>query len=239
MKPHGDDIPDVSRRPRLARAFRAWSGVLSALGRCPISANLIKRFPVSQAVCRQFAETKRPSFTPRRGCVPQPRVAPPWFGRANGQPAQPFQGCGYSAPEPRVAPPSQPWAGGLNPFGIGSTLRVAFGFFHAGVGLRGFARTSSSGGIPITMHNAFHMLALLSCRHPKLALMGRCPGLELGCAFNAPNSVASRHFLSSRNFHAPDFPSLPRVGGRRNCGGLGPQPHGFFPMASRASVVRK
>ena len=179
MKPHGDDIPDVSRRPRLGRPCRAWSGVLSALGRCPISANLIKRFPVSQAVCRQFAETKRTSFPPQRGCVPQPRVAPssalpwvtwqcvpnpkgvapPWFGRANGQPAQPFPGGGYSAPGPRVAPPSQPWAGGLNPFGIGSTLRVAFLYFHAGIGLRGFARTSSSEGIQITMHNAFQIPA--------------------------------------------------------------------------------
>ncbi len=189
MKPHGDDIPDVSRRPRLARAFRAWSGVLSALGRCPISANLIKRFPVSQAVCRQFAETKRPSFTPRRGCVPQPRVAPPWFGRANGQPAQPFQGCGYLAPGPRVAPPSQPWSGGLNPFGIRSTLRVAFGYFLAGGGLRGFARTSSSGGIQITMRNACQILLSHACRQYTLAVMGRCPGLQLGRAFSARERV--------------------------------------------------
>src|SRR5207249_1224604 len=87
----------------------------------------------------------------RRDSATKPRVARnelPWvrrgrvmttlkglcqiFGPAYRETApQPFRGWFSLARLPRVARPSQPWAGGLNPFGIEDPCKVQTGLPHS------------------------------------------------------------------------------------------------------------
>jgi len=58
-------------------------------------------------------------------------LCPP-FGQAGSNTGpQPFQGWHSLARLPRVARPSQPWAGGLNPFGIEDPCKVQRGRAHS------------------------------------------------------------------------------------------------------------